>query len=153
MHKCIIVAPPARATFARVSSFTSSSSSSSPPRDSIESRQINFASVSAFHYRVYSHGTREHASERTRDARQKAISRAIFSPRLYRASTSFVTLSLSLSLSVQSLLFPVLHSFLLIPSSPIFFSLSLFFFYFERTRFGRFVVKRDFRKHSYTFMK
>lgn len=26
------------------------------------------SSVSAFHYRVYSHGTREHASERTREA-------------------------------------------------------------------------------------
>lgn len=60
MHKCIIVAPPAL-RFARVSSFISLRVT--PPAPSNPAKLIS-SSISAFHYRVHSHGTRERASER-----------------------------------------------------------------------------------------
>lgn len=60
MHKCIIVAPPAL-RFARVSSFISLRVT--PPAPSNPAKLISL-SISAFHYRVHSHGTRERTSER-----------------------------------------------------------------------------------------
>lgn len=68
-----------------------SSSRSLPLRDSFESRQINFVEPArAFHYRVCIPAEREKAEPRAnkRTTRWKAIPRAIFSPRLSRASTT-----------------------------------------------------------------
>lgn len=74
MHKCIIVAPPAL-RFARVSSFISLRVT--PPAPSNPAKLIS-SSISAFHYRVHSHGTRERASER--EKLQEAISPSHFQP-------------------------------------------------------------------------
>lgn len=91
MHKCIIVAPPAL-RFARVSSFISLRVT--PPAPSNPAKLIS-SSISAFHYRVHSHGTRERAN--TREKLQEAISPSHFQPSIISCideSSPFFRLSL-----------------------------------------------------------